>query len=195
MWSARTTRLPDGRTIRCSIDVGPSPISCGDLLDLWQSDANFRIFFMRMLGAVPFSAFRWETPAVTCATVNQPFECVLLDSPDLAIMPDPVAFAAHFACAEAGGVIEFPNLGGDASLVAPCPVGPSSDYAHLAAFLRNAPVAQQHALWQTVAAALRRRLATKPVWLSAAGGGVAWLHLRLDDRPKYYVYAPYRNAG
>ena len=33
-----------------------------------------------------------------------------------------------------------------------------------------------------------------PVWLSTAGGGVAWLHVRLDDRPKYYSYAPYKNV-
>jgi Family of unknown function (DUF6940) len=32
----------------------------------------------------------------------------------------------------------------------------------------------------------------KPVWLSPAGAGVSWLHLRLDDQPKYYGYAPYR---
>jgi hypothetical protein len=31
-----------------------------------------------------------------------------------------------------------------------------------------------------------------PEWLSTAGAGVSWLHVRLDDRPKYYGYAPYR---
>jgi len=40
---------------------------------------------------------------------------------------------------------------------------------------------------------MQRRL-TQPVptWLSTAGGGVAWLHVRLDTRPKYYRYNPYR---
>ncbi len=28
----------------------------------------------------------------------------------------------------------------------------------------------------------------------AAGLGVAWLHIRLDDRPKYYRHAPYARA-
>ena len=32
-----------------------------------------------------------------------------------------------------------------------------------------------------------------PVWVSTAGAGVSWLHVRLDDRPKYYGYQPYRN--
>ena len=30
--------------------------------------------------------------------------------------------------------------------------------------------------------------AAKPVWLSTSGMGVAWLHFRLDQRPKYYTY-------
>jgi hypothetical protein len=195
MWSTRTTRLPDGRTLKCSIDIDSSPLSYANLLNLWQNDFEFRSYFIQLLLASPFSAFRWETPAVTIARVNQPFEFVLLDSPDLATRPDPGAFAEHFAGAQAGGVVEFPNLGGDAMLVVPCPDNEPSDYAHLAAFLRHAPVAQQHALWQAVAAAMQRRLGSRPVWLSSAGGGVAWLHLRLDDRPKYYGYAAYRNAG
>ncbi len=36
------------------------------------------------------------------------------------------------------------------------------------------------------------RLNSKPVWLSTAGAGVSWLHVRLDDKPKYYGHAPYR---
>jgi hypothetical protein len=30
--------------------------------------------------------------------------------------------------------------------------------------------------------------AAKPVWFSTSGMGVAWLHFRLDQRPKYYTY-------
>jgi len=39
---------------------------------------------------------------------------------------------------------------------------------------------------------MTRRLSSRPVWLSTAGGGVSWLHVRLDDRPKYYHHAAYR---
>ena len=67
-----------------------------------------------------------------------------------------------------------------------------SVYGHLAAFVRLAPERQRQALWQSVGEAMARRVSTKPVWLSTAGAGVSWLHLRLDDKPKYYGYAPYR---
>ena len=40
--------------------------------------------------------------------------------------------------------------------------------------------------------ALLQRLGARPVWLSTAGGGVDWLHVRLDDRPKYYRHREWR---
>ncbi len=40
-----------------------------------------------------------------------------------------------------------------------------------------------------------KRVSRKPVWLNTAGGGVAWLHVRLDDRPKYYGYQNYKSSS
>ena len=67
-------------------------------------------------------------------------------------------------------------------------------YGHLAAFVRLAPEQQRQSLWQAVGEAMSRRICTKPVWLSTAGAGVSWLHVRLDDRPKYYGFGPYRQG-
>ena len=194
MWTSRTTQLSKGRVIKLAIDIGSSPVSYADVIHQWQNDAGFRSFFIDLLVGSPFSAFRWETPPITTATANHPFEFVLLNSPDLASNPDPAAFAEHFIDMVPGGVVEFSNLSRDAIMVVPCPDDPLSDYGHLAAFLRHSPEPQQHSLWELVGAAMHRRLGPRPVWLSTAGGGVAWLHVRLDDRPKYYGYAPYRNA-
>ena len=193
MWTSRTTQLSNG-VIKFAIDIGSSPVSYADVIHQWQNDAGFRTFFINLLVDSPFSVFRWETPPITTATANQPFEFVLLDSPDLASDPDSAVFEEHFNAMVPGGVVEFHNLGRDAILVVPCPDNPLSDYSHLAAFLQHSHESQQHSLWELVGAAMQRRLGPKPVWLSTAGGGVAWLHVRLDDRPKYYGYLPYRNA-
>lgn len=193
--AARCTRLSSGRGTKFAIDRGSSPISYADVLTRWQNDADFRRFFIGLLLDSPFGAFRWETPPVSIATASRPFEFVLLDSPNLACEPDPSAFAEHFDATDSGGVVEFANLGHDAILVVPTPDDAASDYGHLAAFLRNSNESQQHALWASVGAAMQRRLSQYPVWLSTAGGGVPWLHVRLDDWPKYYGYAPYRDAA
>ena len=82
-------------------------------------------------------------------------------------------------------------------LVAPCERAERAHYGHLAAFVRGSIAPAQHAaLWRKVANELRRTLAARgegtATWLSTEGSGVPWLHVRLDSRPKYYHYHPYR---
>jgi hypothetical protein len=117
------------------------------------------------------------------AGVDRPFEFVLLDDARLARQPDARAFMKHFPHAN-NGVATFSSLGGDAMLVVPTPQADDSSYGHLAAFVRQAPESQRHALWQAVGNAMADRLNAMPVWLSTAGAGVSWLHVRLDDSPK-----------
>jgi hypothetical protein len=193
VWTSRSERLTGDRGVRIEIESDSSPVAYAEVLRLWREDDAFRMFFLALLADSPYTAFRWETPPITAATAARPFEFVLLDSPELARKLDRDAFAEHFSTDEP--VVEFANLGGDAILVVPCPVGPDSAYGHLAAFVRHAPESQRHALWRAVGAAMQRRVGAKPVWLSTAGGGVSWLHVRLDNRPKYYGHGPYRNAA
>lgn len=192
MWTSSAEQLPGNRGIRCAIELNASPISYADVLTCWQHDAEFRSFFLELLSGSSFSAFRWETPPISTVTAKRAFEFVLLDSPELATMPDSKPFAEHLANAPGSGVVAFPNLGKDAVLVVPSQLGPQSAYGHLASFVRHAPESQKHELLRMVGAAMSRRLNDKPVWLSTAGAGVSWLHVRLDDSPKYYRYGLYR---
>lgn len=192
MWTSRVEELTDSRGLKIALELKACTVSYTEVLNRWQQDADFRSFFNGLLADVPFSAFRWETPPITKSTSNRSFEFVLLDSPGLATKPDSSAFAEHFSSALKGDVVEFSNLGKDAVMVAPCPIGPISAYGHLAAFVRLAPEPQRHALWKLVGDAMVRRLRAAPVWLNTAGAGVSWLHVRIDDRPKYYGHQPYR---
>jgi hypothetical protein len=194
MWNARSDPLADAGGLRFFIDSDGQPATFVQVVHAWQGDADFRSLFNALLADAPYSAFRWETPPVATATTMQPFEFVLLDSPGLARRPDPEAFAEHFSAGSEQGVVEFRNLVGDAIMVVPCALAEPSAYGHLAAFVRQAPESQQHALWQSVGEAMARRIGSKPVWLSTAGAGVSWLHVRLDDRPKYYGFAAYKKS-
>ena len=191
MWNFRQEELPGRRGLRFAVDCGATPATFAEVLRGWEGDPAFRSLHNAVLADAPFSAFRWETPPVTDATIGKAFEFVLLDSPRLDRRPDREAFAEHFGGAPET-VVAFPTLGGDAILVVPCPVGELSAYGHLAAFVRHAPERQRHALWQAVGEAMAQRVRNKPVWLSTAGAGVPWLHVRLDDQPKYYGFEPYK---
>ncbi|MBA4187661.1 MAG: hypothetical protein C0467_06535 [Planctomycetaceae bacterium] len=194
MWLFTSETLERGHVLKFAIQRDSSTITYAEVLRCFECDAEFRSFFNGLLRGSPFTAFRWETPPITAESVNRAFEFVLLNEPGLARAVDPEAFAEHFTNAnESQGVVSFANLRGDAMLVVPCPSHEDAAYGHLAAFVRHAPEAQQHALWQLVGKSVRERLSKKPVWVSTAGAGVSWLHVRLDDRPKYYGYEPYRN--
>jgi len=192
MWTAERTELQPGRILHHRIERDGEPVTYGRVIDLWIESSEFRSFFIACLADAPFHALRWETPPVTADTLDRPFEFVLVDSPWLAAPPDSSTFAEHFSASALA--VTFANLGQDAILVAPCPTAGPADYCHLAAFLREAPDLQQHELWRKVGLAMRSRVSSRPVWLSTAGGGVDWLHVRLDDQPKYYSHAPYRRT-
>jgi hypothetical protein len=175
--------------VRLFIDDGP--ISCEEVYARWQEDADFRKFFVSTLSEAPFETYRWETLPATLSTVGQPFEFVIIDSPYLEQNASAKAFREFFTD-PAKEVVVFPNLGKDALLIVPTPVESNAGSAHLASFLQLAPQSQIHALWMTVGTAMTQRIGQQPIWLNTAGGGVPWLHVRLDSRPKYYRYGPYR---
>jgi hypothetical protein len=191
MWELSSNALNDG-VLRFAVARDGEAASFAEVIRAWQTDATFRAAFNAALAESPFAAFRWETPGVTAASAARPFEFVLLDDPTLARRPDAEAFAEHFRAGEEA--VAFANLSGDATLVVPCPVADRAAYGHLAAFARHAPESQRDALWKLVGEEMARRIGAKQVWLSTAGAGVSWLHVRLDDRPKYYGHAPYRKA-
>lgn len=183
----------DDHTHRYRVRRGGEPLGFASALRLWQGDEAFRRWFADLLRDSPFEAYRWETPPVTRTAVSRDFEFVLVDSPWLTGPVDPTAFSSYFSAGDIdAGVVVFTNLGGDAELVVPSPRAPAGVYAHLAAFVRGAPEAQVDALWRVIGRTVLQSLGERPRWLSTAGGGVAWLHVRLDLHPKYYVYAPYR---
>ncbi|MGL6075959.1 MAG: DUF6940 family protein [Fimbriiglobus sp.] len=191
MWSVLYHELPEIDGTLVSLEKESGPVTVGEFVTGLQADASFRAMFNAAIAGVPYVELRWEMPAIMVSTLSMPFECVLLNSPGLARRPNPEAFQEHFTD-EAFGAVAFQNLNGDAMLVVPTPLVAPDAYGHLAAFVRKAPVAQQDALWKRVGEMVAQRIGTQPFWLSTAGAGVSWLHVRLDSRPKYFGYRPYR---
>ena len=193
MWETQTSDIASGRRFRI-LDNG-SRVSFRQLFGLLGASADFTDWFAATLAAFESAAFYWELPPLSSVTIDDDAEFVLLDAPLLdRLPPEPAPFASHFASRPGQDVVVFPNLGGDAILVVPCALGPAEAYPHLAAFLRIAAQEQVHTLWRVTAETLLNRLGAAPIWLSTAGIGVAWLHLRLDSRPKYYRHRPYSDA-
>ncbi len=156
-----------------------------------RDDVDCREALTSTLVQLPFEQIFWETPALTKATAPQPFEFVAIDA-GLRMAADVSAFAEHLE-REDGPVAVFPNLGRTAVLVVPTEIE-NIDCAYLLSFLRSAPRTISNAFWAAAGSAIIAATNEKPLWVSTSGGGVAWLHLRLDAVPKYYSHAPYKNS-
>jgi len=193
MWEMRTQSVHSG--VRFHVFEEDEPLSFRELFIRFEENSDFARWYGSSLADCGLAAFFWEHPPLTTGSFDDEAEFVLIESSTLAsLQADPTAFEPQFARAPNREVLTLPNLGGDALLVVPSPAGPAEAYPHLAAFVRNASGTQALALWRAVGEVVRKNLSPTPRWLSTAGLGVSWLHVRLDSRPKYYRYLPYKVA-
>ncbi|MBX9654618.1 hypothetical protein K2Y11_13465 [bacterium] len=195
LWTCSCDALDD-RTHRYRLCDDEVSLSVGRVIRLWVEEKSFRTYFTQLLADSPFTAFRWENPPLTRESGTNLFEFVLIDRPSIDRPADGTPFKKYFEEASPSrNVTSFASLGKDATLIVPLPRGPRDAYPHLGAFVRSAPTAQRDELWSVVGSELERQLGTKPIWLSTAGAGVPWLHVRLDQTPKYFSFEPYRKLN
>ena len=202
MWNIDRTELSPSVHRYRFLNPDMTPVSVRHAVDLWADEAQgamFRLFTSLTLASSTFQAFRWETPSVTEATADRDFEFVLIDAPGLERKENPAPFADPFERHRSSDPTQvqatFPNIGGNAVMIAPLPKTAGVNHCHLGSYLRTADQADCDALWIAVGKAMQDRISDRHVWLNTAGGGVAWLHIRLDDRPKYYHHAEYKNPN
>lgn len=189
MYQFQRNALTGGQSQKYTLYQDDERLQYADFLKHLQQDEAFRLFFIELLSEVPYHAYHWETPPVTSKTIDRLFEFVVTDSPSIDLPPDLGPFRQYFDSDDEIAV--FNNLGNDAKLIAPAPTDQQRNYSHIGVFTDEAPADQQQAFWQMVGQVTQEQISDQPLWLNTAGGGVAWLHVRLDSRPKYYRHRPY----
>uniref|UniRef100_A0A7M5WZB2 Uncharacterized protein n=1 Tax=Clytia hemisphaerica TaxID=252671 RepID=A0A7M5WZB2_9CNID len=176
------------------------PMTYHDVLTRLSTNQEFRQFFSSNMTELMATekAYFWEcTPTSQSTIKSMDFTFILNPSKQLERMScDRASFKEHFdkQDTEHWTSINFHNLGRDAVLVAPVPMHGTEWYTHLASFQRAASEDEKSNFWEIVGQSMLERVTeTKdPVWLSTSGLGVGWLHVRIDKRPKYYTFEPFR---
>ncbi len=198
MFTYITQIIHPSKTIQYQLFQEKKRLTFAEVILLWKNSPAFRRFYNQILKDVAFEAYFWEVkPIMYHQLKSTPFEFVLINSNSLTrITANRNDFKSYFTSNHS--IVSFPNLGRNAQLVVPCPLITTEEqhYAHIAAFIRNAPEEQVHALWQKIGATYLADLAAypeKPKWLSTSGLGVYWLHIRIDERPKYYQHRAYKS--
>lgn len=175
------------------LDLDDKILSFERILELFSDPSSgLHDFFNSLLRRhfVGDKAYFMECPPISIATMGKDFEFVLIPARAIQnVTANSNPFKEHFIRAKSTDtVISFANIGGDASLVVPCPIIqggaitmspiPSQNittqnisilknvsnlknilsYAHLASFIRNSPYSQANSLWYTVAVVMHEKL-------------------------------------
>jgi hypothetical protein len=171
-------------------------LSFAEVLHLLTNSREFREWYTDCLQGCDHKAIYWEHPPLSTKSMSCPYDVTLIDAPALAATrPDSRPFHTCFAASPGLHMAVFKNLGGDATLIAPKPGNTNADCSHLLSFIRSADNPLLDAFWRCTAASVQDSLSQTPIWLSTAGGGVDWLHVRIDSWPKYYRCRRYRDLG
>ncbi len=178
---------------RCQFTRNGSKLSFNEIFHLWQSTEHIE-HYLSGIKNLGFDQFYWEHPALTEEIVHLPYECMLVKTDHFNHRTvDTTSFSAYLQRDESVAV--FDNLGRNARLVVPTLKSHEENYKHFGAFLNFAPTIQISDLFNAVACSILEELHKgKTIWLSTAGLGVIWLHIRLDTVPKYYKTKTYKDA-
>lgn len=196
LYSAECISTDNGNTRRYFLTVDGKHLSYLELLEHWEKDNNFLEFFLSLFKQSGFESYVWETLPVCNELLNQQYEFAIIKQQQSLSEPDYRTFKDYFdPKAPNSGVLAFPNLGNDAVLIVPSPLKEQANYSGLAEFFVHAPAHQQYALFRILAREIRLKLSDQKIWVSVAGGGVSWLHVRIDTSPKYYRYQPYTDSS
>ncbi len=190
MWKRIEVTLA-GEVTKYRITQKDKVITYAEWIQLLKESTEFSNFFIELLKSNKYAGYFWEVKPITIDRLHEEFEFVLVNSSILPnIQADETSFSTYFVAGKK--VVTFSNLRGDAQLVVPTKIEKPACYAHLAKFVRNASSTQQIAFWKIVAQEYEQAIGEAPKWLSTAGLGVYWLHVRIDSRPKYYRYQSYK---
>lgn len=192
MWTPFKIESSD-QNVKFVIEKDDSRISNRELLKLLRDSRKFRKFYNDFLASSDFDAFFWENKPVTDKTLDNEYECNIINTNFLAgRSPDAQTFNQYFDSSK--NVVTFPNLANDAELIVPCPKKKNSCYTHIGSFVRKADEDQIDDFWRVTASETLQSVGGKPKWLSTSGLGVFWLHIRIDTIPKYYQTKEYKKA-
>jgi hypothetical protein len=191
MWEYIEDKI-DSDISKYTITQNGRVMSVGEAVNLLCTSKEFRIFFIELLQSSSHNAYFWEVRPISIDTTSQKFEFVIVNAPSLSKNnADNAPFIKYFN--QDTHVTSFFNLNRDAKLIVPIGIGNLNQYSHIANFVRYAPLEQVEIFWKKVGEEIHNSIERVEKWVSTSGLGVHWLHVRIDTKPKYYSYQPYKD--
>lgn len=176
---------------RYKILHGEKRLTFNEVIFFWKNSIEFIEFYNSILAESEYDSFFWENPPMNINSLERYYEFVLIESTALSkITQDEVTFSKYFSPQKKAN--SFFNLGKNAKLIIPTLSNNSVNYSSISKFVRTSNKDQYNEFWNLVGVEYERELEDEWKWLSTSGLGVHWLHVRIDSRPKYYIFKEYK---
>ena len=162
-----------------------------NFIDLMTTKKNI-IKFINILQNIPFEYYVLQTPCLK-NNLDKNFEFVIKNKLELKkIKLNTTVYKKYFKQNE--NVASFLNLTGDTTLIVPkmLPGVNKNSYLNISTFSKYAPMDQQILVWKKVFKELKK--CKHSCFLNTHGLGYGWLHIRIDEKPKYYLFDDYKKC-
>ncbi len=129
---------------------------------------------------------------------NIEFEFCVIETSGFDIIGNPNIFEQYGVNQDSNDIKVFTNLSNTSVLISPAynRLYPTRTYVHIGNFMRSNNDIQKNNLIKSSFSIYFLQLSQNPnnvLWLSTHGKNVAWLHVRIDQQPKYISYDNYIN--
>jgi len=151
------------------------------------SQQDVRNIIIKIFKQSQFSSAYWQFPIYCKQTKNTQIQFDLYCTTPFR-QANPRDFRNQFVGEKMGDAIMFKNKSGDTDLIS---IVPTNDdvydnyFSDIMNFMKNSHESFQHSLLKKIGSEMLKK--TLPCYLSTHGKGVDWIHIRLCDKPKYYV--------
>ena len=136
-------------------------------------------------------SFFWETSFLT-EGLQEKYSQNFIESNYLnKLKQNHKSFNSHILKSKNKYALSFYNLSKKTLLIVPCP-RKNKNFTTLKDFIDNASITHQKKFWKYVSKKIKKELKKhKKLWISTHGTGVPFLHVRIENYPKYYQTKKY----
>jgi hypothetical protein len=164
-----------------------SEMTMEEFFNALTCDQDMRNIIIKIFKQSQFTSAYWQFPIYCQQTKNTQIQFDLYYTTPFR-PADPSDFAGQFIGKNMGDIIMFKNKSGDTDLISIVPTNDNEYdiyFSDIMNFMKNSHPSFQHALLKKIGVEMLKK--TSPCYLSTHGKGVDWIHIRLCNKPKYYV--------
>lgn len=173
-------------------------LTYNDFYEINEKSTKILYDIISILNTINFESYYLVFNPVSLNTMSDTvFEFVTIKTTGFLEKTDIITFGESNLNTNSNDIYTFYNLSKTSILISPCYNHNynMNIYNNIATFMRSSNIDQQFLLLKTIFAQYYYQLKQNPakyLWLSTHGKGVGWLHIRIDDSPKYITYRSYR---